>query len=64
MPAELGDSGGMLRKTSWKCSKGLKMIIKEKKPSLKLCEKSLPACDNLEAMMRKVMKQVVGDRDE
>ncbi|KAF5785750.1 hypothetical protein HanRHA438_Chr10g0444861 [Helianthus annuus] len=35
-----------LRKTScWKCAKGLKMIIKEKKPSLKLCEKSLPASD-------------------
>ncbi|KAJ0466705.1 hypothetical protein HanIR_Chr14g0675181 [Helianthus annuus] len=35
----------MLRKTScWKCAKGLKMFIKEKKkPSLKLCEKSLPS---------------------
>ncbi|MFS7983138.1 hypothetical protein Hanom_Chr11g00971061 [Helianthus anomalus] len=27
----------------WKCAKGLKMIIKEKKLSLKPCKKSLPA---------------------
>ncbi|MFS8017986.1 hypothetical protein Hanom_Chr15g01386801 [Helianthus anomalus] len=46
VPVELGGSGGMLRKTScWKCTKGLKMIIKEKMPSLKLYEKSLPASD-------------------
>uniref|UniRef100_A0A251UDB4 Uncharacterized protein n=1 Tax=Helianthus annuus TaxID=4232 RepID=A0A251UDB4_HELAN len=32
-------------KCCWKCAKGLKMIIIEKKASLKLCEKSLPASD-------------------
>ena len=57
-----------LRKTScWKCAKGLKMIIieKKKKAELETMRKEFTSQrHNLEAMMRKVMKQVVGDRDE
>ncbi|KAF5768227.1 putative transcription initiation factor TFIID, 23-30kDa subunit [Helianthus annuus] len=66
MPDELGGSGGMLRKTiCWKCAKGLKMVIIEKKAELEAMRKEFTSQrHNLEAMMRKVMKQVVEDRDE
>ncbi|KAM0035935.1 hypothetical protein Hdeb2414_s0015g00452391 [Helianthus debilis subsp. tardiflorus] len=40
MAVELGGSGGMLRKTScWKCAKGLKMVIIEKKAELEIMRK-------------------------
>ncbi|MFS8009013.1 putative transcription factor WD40-like family [Helianthus anomalus] len=42
MPVELGGSGGM---KCWKRAKGSKMIIIEKKSSLKLCKNSLLASD-------------------
>ncbi|KAM0067566.1 hypothetical protein Hdeb2414_s0002g00062791 [Helianthus debilis subsp. tardiflorus] len=66
MPVELGGSGGMLRKTScWKCGKGLKMVIIEKTVELETMRKEFASQrHNLEAMMQKVMKQVVEDRDE